>query len=217
MSPYGLATRFDRLYTFDQNADRIHELNLSTGGILQTIDIGVGDLLGEGDLAFRSDGAGFLASALNPATFTTSNDLFRFDIATGTSTRIGSTSVTLDGLAFGAGDVLYGLGQSDANLYVIDQTTAATTLVGNLGITKGSPFAGLTFGPNGTLYAAVDDRLFTVNTMTGAATPVNRDVTSTGFSSVSGVAFAPIPEPSSVLLFGLGTTTGLLALRRRKR
>lgn len=217
VSAYGLASRGDSLYVFDPNADRLRSIDLSTGMAGAGIDIGVGNLLGEGDLAFRSDGTGFLSSALNPLTFTPSNDLFRFDLATGTSARIGSTSVTMDGLAFDASDVLYGVSALESSLYTIDVNTGATTRVGSLGFDVGNLFGALTFAPDGTLYASLDDRLYTLDKTTGLATQANPDVTSFGFSSVSGLAFASnvIPEPSSILLLGLGMT-GFLVVRRRK-
>jgi hypothetical protein len=59
------------------------------------------------------------------------------------------------------------------NLYRVDPTTAAATLVGALGV----GVTGLAFSPVGTLYAAEADpgsprRLFTVNPATAAVTPI---------------------------------------------
>ena len=84
VSPYGLATRDGRLYTFDPNTDRIREINRVNGSIVRDINILVPDLQGEGDLTFRpSDGVGFLFTALN-ANAEPVNDLYTFDINTGT-------------------------------------------------------------------------------------------------------------------------------------
>ena len=215
VSPYGIAFRGSHLYTFDAGSDRIWEINKSTGALSGAIDIGVGNLTGEGDLAFRSDGTGFLSSALKPD-FTVSNDLFRFDVTTGTSTRIGTTAVVLDGMAF-VGSTLYGIGQeADAKLYIVNQTTAALTEVGALGVTNNSLFAGLAARSDGSLYAAINDQLFAINRTTGAAHSLDPTVLDTGYSSVSGLAFSPVPEPSVYGAAGVGTLM-LVAWFRRKR
>jgi len=202
-SAYGIASRNSKLYTFDQVSNRIREINKISGGVSRTIDIGVSGLKGEGDLAFRpSDGVGFLVSALN-ASDQPVNDFYTFVITdnttVGTSARLGSTGVAIDGLAFDSAGTLYGLGQADATLYTINQTTGAATAVGSLGVPVNSPIAGMTFGrpdppsfPNGELYAAIDDRLFKINTATGAATVVSADVLNFSplITSVSGLVFA---------------------------
>ena len=214
---YGLAFRGTELFTFDSNTDRIRSINKSNAQLSGTFDVGLGDLLGEGDLTFRSDGIGFLSSALGPD-FSPVNDLYRFDLNAGTSVRIGSTDVTLDGLAF-VGDELYGIGQEGMpSLYRVDQSTAALTWVGSLGVQLGSPFAGLSVASTGELYAALDDRMYEIDPITGAATVVNMDVLDFGFSSVSGLAVGPIgtpvPEPSTYGLIAAALLAGVAARRR---
>jgi hypothetical protein len=205
MSPFGLATVNNQLYTFDSSADVIRQLNPATGGTQATFNIGIGPVLGQGGLAFQSGTVGFLTSALDPTTLVPVNDLYRFDIGAGTSVLVGHTADTLEALAFSPGGTLYALGKLDGDLYIVNPTTAGMTLVGNTGVAVGSPTGGLAFGPNGTLYATLDDALYTLNTTTGAATPVNPDpTTDTGFSSISGLAFLSVPEPSSVVLMALG-------------
>jgi hypothetical protein len=188
--PYGIATRSNVLYTFDPANDRIVTVNPNTGMTGTPIDIGVTNLQGEGDLAFRSDGTGFLASALN-AHGGVANDLYAFDVTAGTSHRIGTTDQSIDALAFDTNDVLYALGQDDVNLYTVNQTSGTMTLVGPLGVAMSSPFAGMTFGPDGTLYAAINDQLYTIDKTTGTASVTSTNVLDFGFSSVSGLAFAP--------------------------
>lgn len=187
VTPYGIAALGNTLYTFDPNTDRIRPIDPTSGSAGSAINIGVGDLQGEGDLTFRSDGTGFLVTVFESG-INMVNDLYTFDIAKGTSTRIGSTGTPIDGLAFD-GSALYGLGQADGTLYRIDLSNASASPVGSLGIEHNSPFGGLAFGPNGTLYAAVDDRLVTVDKATGAASLVDPNVLDFGFSSVSGIAF----------------------------
>lgn len=219
VAPYGIAFRGNQLYTFDAATDTIRGINKTTGAVSAGINIGVGDLTGEGDLAFRSDGIGFLSSALAPD-FSPSNDLFRFDISTGTSTRLGTTDVVLDGLAFWKG-TLFAVGQEqDAMLYTVDQTTAALTAIGSLGLANDNLFSGLTFGLDGTLYGSINDRLYTINTMTGAASELDPTVLDTGFASVSGLAFSggsAVPDTGGFLVEGaLGLTVLAAAIRRRR-
>jgi outer membrane protein assembly factor BamB len=153
------------------------------------------------------------------------NDLYRFDLSTGTSKLIAHTADTIEALAFGPGGTLYALGKLDGNLYTIDPTTGSMMLIGNVGISIGSPTGGLGFSPDGTLFATLDDKLYTLSTLTGAATAVgiSDPSMSTGFSSISGLAFGPsaVPEPSSLVMIGIGLagSVGLgvrRALRRRR-
>ena len=214
---YGVAARDGKLYTFDQVNDRIREINPVTGELSESIDIGVSGLQGEGDLAFRSDGVGFLVSNLNEGSQPV-RDLYTFDVVTGTSVRIGSLNVGIDALAFDSAGTLYGLGQRDGTLYTIDTTTATATAVGPLGVDKESPIAGMAFAPpapDGTedIYAAIDDRLHLIDKNTGAATPVSEDVLDFGFSSVSGLVFAPgaaaLANVSSRVKVGTGENVGI--------
>lgn len=215
----GLGVRNGRLFIFDQVNDRIREVNKISGELVSSIDIGVGNLNGEGALAFQpSDGAGFLASPLN-ANNEPTNDFFMFVIApggtTGTSVRLGSTGVAIDAMAFNSAGTLYGIGQADGTLYTINTTTGATTVVGPVAplkdatgatVLKNSPIAGMTFGtPNPDMgnveeiYAAIDDRLYIVTPTTGAArlspgAPAGQNVVlnfGPFVSSVSGLAFSP--------------------------
>ena len=217
-TPYGIGSFGNNLYTYDSTANLIRQINPTTGGTVGSFNVGLPAVLGEGDLAFRqSDGAGFLATALDPATLNPVNDLYRFNIGTGTSTLVGSTSDTLTGLAFDGNGVLFGLGKGDGNLYIIDPNTAATTLVGNAGIAVGSPIGALTFAPNGVLYANLDDALYTLDPTTGLATAVDpTNVLGIGFSSVSGIT-AVVPEPSAVVLMASLLVPGVFALRRRRK
>ena len=213
---YGIAARDGKLYTFDQVTNRIREINPVTGQFASSIAIGVSGLQGEGDLTFRSDGIGFLVSNLN-ANGEPVNDLYTFDITTGTSQRIGSTGVAIDGLAFDSAGTLYALGQGDAMLYTINTTSGAATAVGSLGVDMNNPIAGMAFAPpsNGTedLYASIDDRLHIINKSTGAATPVSTDVLDFGVSSVSGLVFAPgaaaLGNVSTRVAVGTGENVGI--------
>lgn len=197
-SGYGLTTYNGGLYTFNPNTNRIDQLSTVDGRVLSSTDIGVTGLAGEGDLVIASDtGDGFLASAFD-ADGNPTHPLYAFSLTAGTGALIGNTSVALDGLAVDSGGVLYALGQGDSGesdpatvdteLYSVNKTTGALTPIGPIGVPQNSPIAGLTFSPDGTLYASIDDKLYTINPSTGAATIVDAATPDFSFSSVSGLA-----------------------------
>ena len=117
-------------------------------------------------LAFKSDGTLYGMDS--------NNNLYTLSTSTGgilTTTAISGIPTGLGGdLAFAPDGTLYVI--AGANLYKISGTTA--TLVGNTGITA-TP-AGLAFGDNGALYTsdttAGNSKIYTLNTVTGAATLV---------------------------------------------
>ncbi len=222
VAPFGIANRFDLLYTYDSVQDQIRTIDPASGSLLGSpIDISIGNLTGEGDLAFRADGLGFLTSAFD-ATGAFAPSLYTFDLNSGTSARIGTTAiagegaVTIDGLSFSRDGTLYALANGDGRLFTLNESTGLLTVVGELGVAQNSFFAGLTFGPDDVLYGAIDDQLFTINPSNGAATLVDLSGFGSSFGSVSGLAFAPIPEPSATV-WAMIAATFCLANRRRHR
>ncbi|MDQ6625873.1 MAG: hypothetical protein M3Y69_07020 [Verrucomicrobiota bacterium] len=227
----GLGVRNNRLFVFDQINNRIREVNKKSGQLISSIDIGVRNLAGEGELTFRSDGVGFLASPLN-ASGTPVNDFYMFtidpDAKTGSSVRLGSTELPIDAMAFNSQGVLYAIGQGTSTIFTVDTTngklSALATIKDSSGATvsMNSPVAGMTIGPanpdmGGTeeIYAALDDRLFIINPTTGAARMPPGDILNFGplISSVSGLAFAPgagtLGNVSSRVLVGTAQNVGI--------
>jgi len=124
---------------------------------------------------------------------------------TGATTLIGPTGMgPISGLAWnGFHEVMYGVTGCTgvyglSNLVTIDITTGTATPVGPTGISAGS----LEWGPNGRLYAGGNLRdggnLYEIDPYSGAATLVGW----TGFSSVTGLAFAQFPVPVDEVTWG---------------
>jgi hypothetical protein len=213
ISGYGIASRYGRLYTFNPNTDQIVEINPATGALGNSINIGTTNMVGEGDLAFRSDGVGFLVSALH-TNGSVAFDVYTFDVIGGTSHWIGNSGGPVDALAFDSNNTLYALGQDGTNLYTMNQNNGTMTVVGPLGVALSSPFAAMTFGPDGTLYAAINDQLYTINKTTGLASVLSTNVLDFGYNSVSGLAFAApttaaqltlTPQAGNLVLYWTGT------------
>ena len=111
------------------------------------------------------------------------NQLGTVDIATGQTKVIGSmNSGLITDIAFSPTGQLYGLSTSD--LYRINPTTGAATLVGRHNILGGNA---LVFGTDGTLYAAggYSTNLYTLDPTTGASTRLGN----VGFASAGDLAF----------------------------
>jgi hypothetical protein len=209
MAAFGLGDRGTSLYTFDQIADRVKELDPLTGATLNTIDIGVATV-GEGAITYRSDGIGFLSRSSG-----STGTLWDFDITGPSSNTIGGLNPSMDGMDFDGSDVLYGMSQTSASLYTINQANATTTLVGNSGLGSVAALQGLTFRSDGALFAAIDDNLYSINAGNGQATLIG----AIGFGGVSGLSFLTstvIPEPGTLALLGLGLAGFGLAGYRRK-
>ena len=223
INPFGLASVNNQLFTFDSVDDLIQRIDPTTGGIVASTNIGIGPVLGQGGLAMQSSTVGYLTSALNadPTSSTylnATNNLYRFNLATGTTTLVAQTTDTLESIAFGPNGTLYGLGKLDGNLYQVNPTTGFLTVIGSLGLSIGSPVGAITFDPAGNLLATIDDAIYQLNLTTGAATRLG-SAPNTSFFSISGLAFASpsatVPEPGSALLLGLGLGLGVVGASGR--
>lgn len=135
----------------------------------------------------------------------------------GLISTIGATAPSIGGggMAYDdANGILYATG--DGSLWRVNTSTAAATLIGALGINAAN--IGLAYDEDSrTLFANSAEGLFTVNTSTGAATFVgNNGTLGAGAKFIDGLAWAPVPEPGTLALLGLGLA-GLAASPRRKQ
>ncbi len=151
-------------------------------------------------------------------------NLYTINTATGAGTSLGSMGFASAGdLAFNGGDLF--LSATTNQLVKVNiGTPSLSAAVGPLGV---SEVFGLATGDDGVLYATADQNVYSVNTLTGAATfaeswageiPFLGEAFGTAFVTEAG---APpeeppptgAPEPSSLALLA----AGLLALAMRRR
>ncbi|MBO9662684.1 hypothetical protein [Dokdonella sp.] len=107
------------------------------------------------------------------------SDLYKYDLATGTPTRVGAISgigasgySLVMGLAVDSNGLMYGVEIASSSLVAIDKTTGAATTIGALGVSARFSQS-LSFDPEtGTLYLleGQSNSLYTVDPATGEAT-----------------------------------------------
>jgi len=107
------------------------------------------------------------------------------DVESGAVNVIGNTGQTLTDIAFDKSGNLFGI--SFSQLFSIDKTTAAATLIGSFG--NGIILNSLVFGADNTLYAA-NTGLYRLNTANGFASPItNGSVNTVPYNSSGDLAF----------------------------
>lgn len=144
---------------------------------------------------------------------TTSNDvLYKIDPATADSTYVGDVGFgSVFALAFDLSGRLYGVADDGNWLISIDTATGLGTAIAN---TDSDGITDIAARPEDGLMFAIDtihDTLRTLNLTTGQTAQVGTYNASVDF--MVGLAFSPIPEPTTFVILGVGM---LAALRRRR-
>jgi hypothetical protein len=193
---HGLSHRGDRLFGL-RVRDQLLELDPATGATLGIVTpkYGTGE---EGAVAFRRDGVGFAVRGGMGGPW----ELWRFGAIDGGAVLLSpSLPEAMDGLAFGPDDTLYGLGASGL-LYWIDTEDGFAEPTGFTDIPMNTT-AGLTFDPDGTLYAAVSDKLYKIAPATGEAALIGQigfgsELPGRGFSALASILVATDTDADGV-------------------
>jgi hypothetical protein len=136
----------------------------------------------------------------------TSGNLQRIDSETGLATLVGSTGICLacptsqSGFLGGSDELRWVFSQypftpNGSNVYLLDQTSGAATLIGPTGLDRGNGLGAVA----GVSYVVNNDispkKLYAIDPLTGAATFVTDLDTTLNTALVVGVAPIPVPAP----------------------
>ena len=155
-----------------------------------------------------------LASGLQASPFayvvSASNQFGTINLTSGTFTSIGNTDRTLNSLTLSPGGILYSQDGS-GTLLTLNATTAQVTPIGT-----GLPLA-VNFRSDGALFGESGTTLYSVNSSTGATTPVGDFGTNfigdaAVFSSTSQLYMVAATAATTSGLYTVNTTTGAATL-----
>jgi hypothetical protein len=204
--------------TFEGGTSQLYRINAGSGSAIGSpINItAAGLLIVITDLALQPSTGFLYGNYLNTTNFT--NTIYRIDKATGVATVVGNTGRTGATLAFSPGGVLYmTTAEFDMNavflrgfLNTVDPSTGAI-------LTTSSPFTtahvgGLAVRPEDGVIFASGGRPGDIYTLSTSGTQTLVGIT--GVGGVGDLAFAPVPEPATLLTGALAAFM-LFASRRR--
>jgi len=151
-------------------------------------------------------------------------NLYKINPLTGSASHVGAFGGGLSGndvvdFSTDSTGTVFTMGL-DKNLYTVNTASGAATLIGNASGLPSSGVTSIAFDENDDLYGVttIGDILVRIDTGTLAVTNIGGDIG----NDVRGLAFAlpssaPIPEPSSLTLLGIGVVSLFGFVWRRKR
>jgi PEP-CTERM motif-containing protein len=190
-----LAYSFAALFTLFAGcleADNIAYMG-TVSGEFGTVDLNTGDFTPLGNSGVTLAGMAVANATLYGSSYHTSTgSLYKIDPTNGSLAVIGTSSLDIDDFGSTTSG-LFAVGL-DRNLYSINATTGAPTLIGPIGVSLGA-WRSLSTNSN-TLYFATGADLYTLSTTTGAATLVG---------SMGGPEMGAMLQESGILYGGENT------------
>jgi len=203
-TPAGLAVAGGSLFATSYGNGTLYQVNPANGSLTQ---------IGSPSGIFYSGGFGSTMSSLYAVGGSSNLVLYSINSSTGAATPIGLTGISLGpwrDLSVNSSTLYYGNG---ADLYTLNTTTGLATLVGAFG---NGAVIGALVTQGGILYGGDEGNftIDTINTTTGAATPVPGGMIVSDIWGLAPVPLTSVPEPGSLTLF-VGGLLGLAAMARR--
>ena len=170
----GIGTR--NIYLVNANGSVTSQFSNYSG----TASAAVAQRASDGVIFFITQVANGTVSTWNPATPATA------PVQLGTT---GASVPYIPRLAFSASGVLYGVDTDTANLYIINQSTGAATVVGALSGVPTNLGGDIGFGPDGILYMVASTTIYTVPLTGGAVTSLGAISGLNAGSAIVGMTF----------------------------